>query len=205
MSLRELCFYCDIVIHAIRLSHLARGVCPDSLRSAAILHDQLTRKCFKALIGDVAITSKQQEQAILPVRFGGFGMTSLQTVFRFAFVPSWGYSLEKLPKRFSSLEEHVNVVLSSCKEEGSIGYQLEQLLGNDKQMSEILSNTKKLQHRLADAKDRHLVSTLIDSLSRKDAARLTSQQGKGAGAWLSAIPSYKTFALTSSNLLWLLR
>ena len=97
-------------------------------------------------------------------------MTSLQTVSRFAFVSSWGHSLEKLPKRFSSLEDHINIVLSSCKEEGSIGYQLEQLLGNDKEMSEVLPNTKKLQHILADANDRHLVSALIDSSSRKDTA-----------------------------------
>ena len=65
-------------------------------------------------------------------------MTSLQTVSPFAFVSSWGHSLEKLPKRFSSLEDHINIVLSSCKEEGSIGYQLEQLLGNDKEMSEVM-------------------------------------------------------------------
>ena len=78
-------------------------------------------------------------------------MTSLQTVSRFAFVSSWGHSLEKLPKHFLSLEDHVNIVLSSCKEEGSIGYQLEQLFGNDMEMSEVLSNIKKLQHKLADA------------------------------------------------------
>ena len=94
----------------------------------------------------------------------------MQTVSHFALVSSWGHSLEKLPKHFSSLEDHVNIVLSSCKEEGSIGYQLEQLLGNDKEKSEVLSNTKKLQHRLADANDQHLVSVLIDSSSRKDAA-----------------------------------
>ena len=92
-------------------------------------------------------------------------MTSLQTVSHFAFVFCWGHSLEKLPKRFLSLEDHVNIVLSLCKEEDSIGYQLEQLLGNDKEMSEVLSNTKKLQHRLADANAQHLVSALIDSSS----------------------------------------
>ena len=126
-------------------------------------------------------------------------MTLLQTVSRFAFLSSWGHSLQKLPNRFTSLADHVRTLLSNCKEKRSIGYQLDQLLDDDKDLSEVVSNTKKLQHRLTDANNQITVNALIDSSSKKDAAHLLFLQGKGAGAWLSDVPSSKKFALSPNN------
>ena len=123
-------------------------------------------------------------------------MTLLQIVSHFAFVSSWGNSLQELPNRFTSLADHVRTLLSNCKEKGSIGYQLDQLLDDDKNLSEVVSNTKKLQHRLTDNNNQITVNALIDSSSQKDAARLLSLQGKGAGAWLSAVPSSRSCAIT---------
>ena len=125
-------------------------------------------------------------------------MTLLQTVSRFAFLSSWGHSLQELPNRFTSLADHVRTLLSNCKK-GSIGYQLDQLLDDGKDLSEVVSNTKKLQQRLEDANNQITVNALIDSSSQKDAARLLSLQGKGSGAWLSAAPSSKKFALSPNN------
>ena len=150
-------------------------------------------------IGTRDLTASQWEQATLPIRLGGFGRTLLQTVSRFAFLSSWGHSLQELPNRFTSLADHVRTLLSNCKEKGSIGYQLDQLLDDDKDLSEVVSNTKKLQHRLTDANNQITVNALIDSSCQKDAARLLSLQGKGAGAWLSAVPSSKKFALSPNS------
>ena len=117
----------------------------------------------------------------------------------FAFLSSWGHFLQELPNRFTSLADHVRTLLSNCKEKGSIGYQLDQLLDDDRDQSEVVSHTKKLQHRLTDANNQITVNALIDSSSQKDAARLLSLQGKAAKAWLSAEPSSKKFALSPNN------
>ena len=179
-------------------NHLARGVCPDSLQPAATIHDRLTKKCFTTLIGTRDLTARQWEQATLPIRLGGFGMTLLQTVSRFAFLSSWGHSLQELLNRFTSLADHVRTLLSKCKK-GSIGYQLDQLWDDDRDLSEVVSNTKKLQHKLTDANNQITVNDLIDSSSKKDAVRLLFLQGKGAGACLSAVPSSKKFALSPNS------
>ena len=41
---------------------------------------------------------------------------------------------------------------------------------------------------------------MIESDSNRDAARLRSIRGKGAGAWLDSIPSLENFALSSGNI-----
>ena len=186
--------------HATRLNHLARGVCQDSLQPAATIHDRLTKKCFTTLIGTRDLTTSQWEQATLPIRLGGFGMTlHAANGLPFCLFIQLGHSLQELPNRFTSLADHVRTVLSNCKDKGSIGYQLDQLLDDDRDLSEVVSNTKKLQHRLTDANNQITVNALIDSSSQKDAARLLSLQGKGAGAWLSAVPSSKKFALSPNS------
>ena len=60
---------------------------------------------------------------------------------------------------------------------------------------DLLSDTKKLQHRLT---EKHVKTVLhmIDNSSMKDAARLRSLQGKGSGAWLECIPSSQELALS---------
>ena len=104
-------------------------------------------------------------------------MTLLQSVSHFAFLSSWGHSLQELPNWFTSLADHVKTLLSNCKEKGSIGYQLDQLLDDDKDLSQVVSNTKKLQHRLTDANNQITVNALIDSSSKKDAARSAVSAG----------------------------
>ena len=64
-------------------------------------------------------------------------------------------------------------------------HQLQQSLDENINMSEIMSNTKKLQHRLTIDSYQLAINSLIDNSFQKDAARLLSLQGKRAGAWLS--------------------
>ena len=52
---------------------------------------------------------------------------------------------------------------------------------------------------MTDANNQITANALIDSSSQKDAARLLSLQGKGTGAWLSAVPSSKKFVLSPNS------
>ena len=63
-------------------------------------------------------------------------------------------------------------------------------------MTDLLSNTKKLQHRLSEKKSKSQVQQMIRGSKTKDTARLLSLQGKGAGAWIDCIPSSQRFALS---------
>ena len=72
-------------------------------------------------------------------------------------------------------------------------------MDDDKDLSEVVSNAKKLQHRLTDANNQITVNALFDSFSKKDAARLLSPQEKGAAAWLIAVHFSKKFALSPNN------
>ena len=56
-------------------------------------------------------------------------------------------------------------------------HQLQQSLDENMNLSEIMSNTKKLQHRLTCASYQLAINSLIDISSKKDAARLLSLQG----------------------------
>ena len=117
-----------------------------------------------------------------PIRLRGFGMTLLQTVSRFAFLSSWGRSLQELPTWFTYFPGR------SCQDsfiklqgEEKHWYQLDQLLDDAKDLSEVVSNTKKLQHRLTDANNQITVNALIDSSSKKRCC--TSAVAAGKESW----------------------
>ena len=61
-------------------------------------------------------------------------------------------------------------------------HQLQQSLDENMNVSEIMSNTNKLQHRLTSASYQLAINSLIENSSKKDAARLLSLQGNKAGA-----------------------
>ena len=108
----------------------------------------MTKRCFMALAGVAELTPNHWQQPTLLIGLGRFGMSSLKHISRFPFLSSWSQLLKNLPTRFPSLESHICTLLSSCKQEGSITHQLQQSLDENINMSEITSNTKKLQHRL---------------------------------------------------------
>ena len=56
-----------------------------------------------------------------------------------------------------------------------------------------------MQHRLTTEFVQSKADQLIETDSNRDAARLRSIRGKGAGAWLDSIPSSEKFALSSGN------
>ena len=79
----------------------------------------------------------------------------------------------------------------------TISYNLQQSLNPGQVMTDLLFNTKKLQHRLSEKQSKSQVQQMIRGSKTKDAARLLSLQGKGAGAWIDyCIPSSQRFALS---------
>ena len=64
----------------------------------------------------------------------------------------------------------------------------------------MLSELKRLQHKLSKENAKMEATCLIENAtSLQDGARLRSLQGKGAGSWLSAIPTSGKFALKPSE------
>ena len=51
-------------------------------------HDEITRSTFQQLIKCSVLNDQQWLQATLPIRFGGFGMLSAQSISSISFVSS---------------------------------------------------------------------------------------------------------------------
>ena len=133
--------------HSHRLSHLLRTIPPDILWPAAFTHDLQTRSIFSRLLNVDAISDSAWEQAVLPVRSGGFGLTSACNTSPLAFLAGWAQSLHTLPNRFSELGPVVDSVLSESMSSSptvdTISYNLQQSLNPGQVMTDLLFNTKK--------------------------------------------------------------
>ena len=66
--------------HLPRMFYLSQSVKPKSMQAAAVLHDHLSCSTFSNLLQISALTDKKWKQATLPIRYGGFGLTSLQEI-----------------------------------------------------------------------------------------------------------------------------
>ena len=86
--------------HIPRINHLARSVLPDHIRPAADLHDFQSRSTFTSLMGCGSVDDSVWLQATLPIKLGGFGLSSVSTISQSAFLASWAHSLHELPARF---------------------------------------------------------------------------------------------------------
>ena len=157
--------------HTTRLNHLARETCPETLAQAATIHDKQTKSTFSCLLGNVDISGNMWKQATLPVRLGGFGMTSLNEVAPFAFVARWAHSFKLLPDRFPVLQDQFNSLVTSSNHASDIGLTLEHYLKDISTLSDLLPNTKKLQHRLTTEFVQSKADQLIETDSNRNAAR----------------------------------
>ena len=182
--------------HVPCLNHLARLVRPELLTQAASIHDSQTRKTFCHLLGFNEIEDMPWRQAVLPIRLGGFGMTSLAFVSQPAFVASWAHAIVELPLRFPSLFPAVDSLVNSTT--GALSNALTQSVPDGKHISEYLTSAGKVQHQLSMSFARCEAEILFtDAPTARDAARHRSTKGKGAGAWLNAIPTSEVLALNS--------
>ena len=95
--------------HIPRINHLARSlaVLPDRSRPAADLHDFQSRSTFTSLMGCDSVGDSVWLQATLPIKLGGFGLSSVSTISQSAFLASWAHSLHELPARFPDMNSTV--------------------------------------------------------------------------------------------------
>ena len=120
--------------------------------------------------------------------------------------------MSQLHSRLSSAEEKITQLLTSCIP-GSIGDNLKSacdclisLSDSDpsmdvvEKMTEMSKSPAKLQYRLVTKIHESAVTTAIDhACSKLSAARLHSLQGRGAGAWIDAIPSCGKLSMKPSE------
>ena len=98
--------------HLPRMFYLSRTIKPKSMQGATVLHDHLSRSTFSNLLQISALTDEKWKQATLPIRYGDFGLTSLQEISDFIFVSSWAHSVHELPKLFVGLEPQIDAFYS---------------------------------------------------------------------------------------------
>ncbi|XP_062522026.1 uncharacterized protein LOC134196821 [Corticium candelabrum] len=178
------------------MTHLARSIAPLKLYTAATAHDLQTRQTYTGLLNLGEISDEKWMQATLPIKHGGFGVTSVREISQFAFISSWSHTLSVLPTRFPIMEKIVNDLIFQNDTDTSIALEIHQALPSDKSLSELLQKPKQLQRRLTQQHMTSISSYMIEhSCSPRDAARLHSLKGKGAGAWIAAIPESANFAL----------
>ena len=121
-------------------------------------------------------------------------MPSLSSTSAFAFVSSWAHSLSQLPQRFPDTSLVVDRLISN-KEDNAISHSLHQAIHPNYHLSSLTAEIK-LQRNLTDSLLRSEVSKRIDAATcPKEVSRLRSIQGRGAEAWLDAIPNSQRFAL----------
>ena len=173
----------------------------------------MTRSSFESIIGYNHQDDINWKQATLKIKFSGFGLTQISQISPTAFLSSWCQAMKDLPERFSSFFDLVSYLQSNKSLSGSIGstvassYQALPPMpksnhedGEQQSLDNFISYPKKLQHRLSTkiASD-SATDIIIQAQSDRDAARLKSLQGRGAGAWLDVIPTSAKYALKTNE------
>ena len=131
----------------------------------ADIHDNQTRVSFHQLFGGLVTVDPKWLQAVLPIRNGGFGLTSAVTTAPFAFLASWAHTMFTLPQRFPEMKEAITNLLLSNQPAGSIGYNLYNSLPTDEFLPDLVTNHVKLQHRLTENHHKPKVQEFMDHLS----------------------------------------
>ena len=73
-------------------------------------------------------------------------------------------------------------------------------LGNAPNLCDLSLNPVKLQQRISQGIDKLRADLILDDAKgARDAARLRSLQGKGAGAWLESVPTSDKFAMNKNE------
>ena len=70
------------------------------------------------------IANERWFQASLPIKYGGFEMTSVKEISQFAFTSSWSHALSILPIRFPIMEKSIDDVILQKGSMGSLGYEI---------------------------------------------------------------------------------
>ena len=150
-------------------------------------------------------TDRQTDRQI---KLGGFGLISVEEISQACYLAGWAHSISTLLDRFPYRHHLVSNLLSPGMSDSWICSNIHKAvdhfsskhtsLQEDGQLQ--IKNIEKLQHKLCSEIHSRKAKSFLESIPTvKDAARLRSVQGKGAGAWLNAIPSKEPLTLKSSE------
>ena len=98
--------------HVPRLNHLARAIRPYYLKEAAVVHDNITRATYVDIMGFTSLEDDKWSEAVLKIKYGGLGLTSVENTMPAAFVASWAHTVTELPKRFPHIADTINKFVS---------------------------------------------------------------------------------------------
>ena len=154
-----------------KLSHLARSVPPDVSAPALKKFDDSVRKCFEESVV-INATDRAWTQAQLPIRFGGFGLRSLENHCSPAFIASHKFSMGAAFDA-QKLESALEIFNSRIGDH------------------EPLSSTSELirQKPLSDLIDEHSFHELEETCTLAEKVKLTSLTEPHNGDWIRAQPS----------------
>ena len=149
--------------HIPRINHLARSVLPDHIRPAADLHDFQSRSTFTSLMGCGSVDDSVWLQATLPIKLGGFGLSSVSTISQSAFLASWAHSLHELPARFQDMKSTVQQIASTSQPMGLLIHTLNSILTESQMLCGISVQTIRLQHKLVTEITKATASSLLEN------------------------------------------
>ena len=147
-------------------------------------------------------------QICLPIRHEGFGLSRMQSVASMAFLAAWAHTSRELPLQLNS-HELIDNLFERQSFEGSLSLyhhlslagatiqeqMPEKFLLSEKSLSQILKHPEMLQHRFTCTMADHDCNLLLGTENSHEVlARLGSVSGKGAGAFLQAIPTLNELA-----------
>ncbi|XP_062498931.1 uncharacterized protein LOC134176271 [Corticium candelabrum] len=116
---------------------------------------------------------------------------------RMTHLASWANALSTLPIRFPAMENQINEIIFGDGADGSIRSELLRAIPPGKIFTDLLEDTKRLQQKLTRQHMTFATAHMVENTaSPRDAARLRSLGGKGAGSWLNTIPESAKFALS---------
>ena len=114
-----------------------------------------------------------------------------------------GSFLNELPICFPDIKPEIDKVVMSTPSFSCLGQTLNSIVPPSQSLLEMLSESKRLQHKISKENVKMEATCLIENAtSLRDGARLRSLQCKGAGSWLSAIPTSGKLTLKPSKV-WL--
>ena len=185
--------YCGVS----KMTHLLRSVAPSLIRDAANDRDVNVLRCFESIVG-FQLNSIQARQLEFRIAKGGFGLQSATQRSHQAFLGAWALTLSVLPRRLPSLIPDSSIFLEASPSllDGHVHHSLDVLRNSYLAISETLpylsslaERPSKLQSRLTRVSSAADFDEFIQSLNRRDKARLRSCSGAESGLWLDAVRS----------------
>ena len=208
-----------------RANHVLRNLHPEASYDLAVRHDEALWQSLLALLNERSARDVEVSRRVanLPTRHGGAGLRSARRTASGAHWAAWADALPFICERFPLLGRSllnqlngrthpvpaVRAVRACAAQLDASGFLrpswdalAEGLRPEPQEDAEPGAWQHGWQFFACDALERREAETLQTTLSEPVQALLRSQRGKGAGDWLSAIPTCA--ALTLESLLFLL-